>query len=311
VSAAARPEPGGDDDLRAFLERLRVEKQYSPHTVAAYGRDLERLHRFAGKALRELTAADVRRYAAQLHGRGLAPRSIARALSSVRAFYRHLERHRRIDSNPAADVRAPRGERRLPGTLDTDQAARLFSEPPRDAAERRDHAMAELLYGSGLRLSELVGLDLKDLDLEAGFVTVVGKGRKTRQVPLGRHSIAAVRAMLEDREVATPDQPLLLGRGGRRMSPRTVQKRLKDLGRRLLATDDLHPHRLRHSFASHLLESSGDLRAIQELLGHADIATTQIYTHLDFQRLATVYDQAHPRATGNASADSGSEDATS
>jgi len=300
-----------DDDLHAFIERLRVEKQYSSHTLAAYGRDLERLRRFAGKPLRSLTATDVRSYAAHLHGRGLAPRSIARALSSVRGFYRHLERHQQIASNPAADVRAPRGKSRLPGTLDTDQAARLFSDPPADAAGRRDYAIAELLYGSGLRLSELVGLDLKDLDLEGGFVTVIGKGRKTRQVPLGRHCIAALRAMLEDRDFIAPDQPLLLGRGGRRISPRTVQKRLKDLGRRLLGTDDLHPHRLRHSFASHLLESSGDLRAVQELLGHADIATTQIYTHLDFQRLASVYDQAHPRAALNGATGPGSEDASS
>jgi integrase/recombinase XerC len=232
-----------------------------------------------------------------LHRSGLAPRSIRRVLSSLRAFFRHLERDERIVTNPANGQRAPKARRRLPRALDTDQASRLFATRPADPLARRDRAIVELLYGSGLRLSELVGLDRDDLDLDAGFVDVLGKGKKARRVPLGSHCIAALREYLDGLDPSTtPSGPLFVGRGNARLSPRTVQLRLKRLGVRELGTDALHPHMLRHSFASHLLESSGDLRAVQELLGHADISTTQIYTHLDFQHLAKVYDAAHPRA---------------
>jgi len=225
-------------------------------------------------------------------------------LSSLRSFFRFLERHGDITEDPTIGNRAPKTRSRLPGTLDTDQASQLFHFEAKTPQEKRDLAMAELLYGSGLRLSELTGANLGDLDLDTGFMTVRGKGSKTRQVPLGSHCVQAIRRWLAAREdipLPAPGReaaatPLFTGRPGSRISPRTVQLRLKKLSVRQLGSDQLHPHMLRHSFASHLLESSSDLRAVQELLGHSDISTTQIYTHLDFQHLARVYDAAHPRA---------------
>ena len=198
--------------------------------------------------------------------------------------------------NPAAGVSAPKQRKKLPKTLDIDNAAKLFDSNPKSALEVRDRAMIELFYGSGVRLAELVDLDIRHLDLVNGLATVTGKGSKTRVVPLGSHAVEAVRRWIETRRGVRPTDPLFTGRGDRRISPRTVQARLKKLSMHNLGTDVLHPHLLRHSFASHLLESSGDVRAVQELLGHADISTTQIYTHLDFQHLAKVYDAAHPRA---------------
>ncbi len=291
------------DAVDAFLAHLKFEKGYSAHTLAAYRRDLARFVRHVGRPpLDRINAHHVNGYVAHLHGQGLAPRSIERALSSVRSFFGYLEERRLTKKNPAAGIRAPRQKNRLPGTLDADQASRLFDFQAKTPRQKRDKAMLELLYGSGLRLSELVGIDLGHLDLAGGFVTVLGKGRKTRQVPLGRHCIAALRDWLAVHPLAVKDGnvPLFTGRaggqGGTRISPRTVQNRLKALGVSQLGSTDLHPHMLRHSFASHLLESSGDLRAVQELLGHSDLGTTQIYTHLDFQHLARVYDAAHPRA---------------
>jgi integrase/recombinase XerC len=288
-------------DIARFIDYLRSEKQYSPHTVAAYRRDLDGFAASLGAAERitrwsQLASADVRNYVSSLHQHGRATRSLQRTLSCIRSFLNFLERHGQLGSNPAAGVRAPKSRRKLPALLDADQTAQLLDFAGADQLSRRDAAMVELFYGSGLRLAELCGLDVKDLDLASGFVRVTGKGRKVRQVPLGSLCIRALEAYLAERPDATPDAPVFTARGDRRISRRTVQQRLKRLGQRQLGSNALHPHMLRHSFASHLLESSGDLRAVQELLGHADISTTQVYTHLDFQHLAKVYDASHPRA---------------
>jgi integrase/recombinase XerC len=287
-----------DASVDAFLDYLKFEKDYSLNTLAAYRRDLSRFAALTREPAERVTRAHIDTFVARLHSEGLAPRSIQRALSSVRSFFRFLEARRETKKNPAAAARAPKSKNRLPGTLDADQAAKLFEFDANTPLEKRDKAMLELFYGSGLRLSELVGANRNDLDLDAGFVTVLGKGRKTRQVPLGRHCIDAIQAWLAVHPAASEPgtAPLFTGRGRGRISPRTVQNRLKQLAARQLGSTDLHPHMLRHSFASHLLESSGDLRAVQELLGHSDLGTTQIYTHLDFQHLAKVYDAAHPRA---------------
>jgi integrase/recombinase XerC len=285
-----------DTNLDRYLDHLAYERHYSAHTLAAYRRDLTTFgESLEGQQWSHLTAHQVRGYVAKLHNAGYAPRSIQRTLSSIRAFLSYLDKHNVIDANPAANVRAPKNRRRLPGTLDIDQTAQLLNFKPENLLEERDRAMLELFYGSGLRLSELVGLDVRDLDLEAGFVRVLGKGSKARQVPLGSHTITALQRYLGDRSL-DPDAPVFVSRRGTRLSQRTVQQRLKRVSTLQLGTDAVHPHMLRHSFATHLLESSGDLRAIQELLGHSDISTTQIYTHLDFQHLANVYDAAHPRA---------------
>lgn len=285
-----------DPLINAFLDELRQVRNYSPHTVSAYRRDLLQFDQHRGAVT--LTKVDshlVRSFAARLHASGKAPKTIARALSSVRTLFESLREQRLITTNPAVGVRAPKSERKLPKTLDADRSAVLFEASTSSALELRDRAIVELLYGSGLRLSELVAADIGDADLRAGSIRVTGKGRKVRDVPLGRQCIVALQAYLHSRTDTQTDAPLFAARG-RRISARTVQSRLKKLSQQALGTDELHPHMLRHSFASHLLESSGDLRAIQEMLGHADIATTQIYTHLDFQHLAKVYDEAHPRA---------------
>ena len=296
-------------DVSQYLAYLRVEKKYSDHTVAAYKRDLER---FLGQ-IPLLTWSDyqphhIRSYSAQLHSQGMAPRSIGRALSSIRALFDYLQHAEPVSkpptNNPAANVRAPKARKPLPKTLDTDQSAQLLSQSLGDQTQDsarahthlRDLAIAELLYGSGLRLQELVNLNHADVDLEQGFVTVLGKGQKMRRVPLGRICIRALQAWFACKQAYHKDSPVFTARNNQRISHRTVQARLKRLGEHRLGNATLHPHLLRHSFASHILESSGDLRAVQELLGHADISTTQIYTHLDFQQLAKVYDQAHPRA---------------
>ena len=223
-----------------------------------------------------------------------------RALSAIRSFYAFLLQRRMVKLNPAAIARAPKAKRKLPRVLDTDQAAKLFDAEITTPLQVRDRAILELLYGAGLRLSELVQLNIGDVELNEGFANVMGKGKKARRAPLGRHCVAALRAWLSEHPNCVAEAPLFTGRMGQRgvtrISPRTIQNRLKKIAVQQLGDDSLHPHMLRHSFATHMLESSGDLRAIQELLGHADIATTQVYTHLDFQHLAKVYDAAHPRA---------------
>ena len=251
--------------------------------------------------LQELDAAQLRRLVGQLHARGLGPRSLASLLSVWRGLYRWLARHRGFRANPAEGVRAPRPARRLPKALSVEQMQRLLESAPGEApAELRDRAMFELLYSSGLRLAELVGLDLGDgrLDLRQGDVTVTGKGAKTRTVPVGARAREALQAWIGVRaQLATPgEKALFVGARGRRIAPGIVERQLRALAARQGVPGRLHPHMLRHSFASHLLQSSQDLRAVQELLGHASISTTQVYTHLDYQSLAKVYDAAHPRA---------------
>lgn len=285
-------------DIDRFIAHLTVERRASPHTVAAYRRDLARFlaEHEPSRNANAYHPADVRRFAGRLHAAGLSPRSVARHLSSLRALFAFLVQRGELDANPAAGVRAPKRRDALPKTLDADQTARLFSATAESKLDIRDRAMAELLYGSGLRLAELVAIDRRDLDLHGGFVKVTGKGSKERVVPLGGPTIEAIQAWLATRPNASGSEPLFTARGAARISPRSVQLRLKKLALRTAGNDGVHPHMLRHSCASHLLESSGDLRAVQELLGHADISTTQIYTHVDFQHLAKVYDAAHPRA---------------
>lgn len=285
--------------VERFLECLRVERRYSPNTINAYRRDLKKFCARLQVALVDVRAHHINEFISQLHAAGLSGRSIARALSCVRSLFAFLEKNKVIKANPAMLNKAPKTRTKLPNTLDTDQAARLFAFVPTNDLERRDRAMMELLYSSGIRLSELVGINVEHLDLPGGFATVTGKGNKTRLVPLGSYCVNAIVEWLECDSSAgnKPGTPLFTTAKGRRISQRTVQQRLKRLAVLQLGDNALHPHMLRHSFASHLLESSGDLRAVQELLGHADISTTQIYTHLDFQHLAKVYDAAHPRAT--------------
>ncbi len=274
----------------------------SPHTQAAYRRDLAHFLRYwtqAAAAGNDVVDAHVvRGFVAWLHRAGHSGRSIARALSALRGLYRHEIRHGRLRENPVSDVRAPKSPQRLPRTLDVDQANRLLDSTPTEPLALRDLAMWELTYSCGLRVSELVGLDLDTIDLRALDVRVLGKGRKERIVPVGSKAEAAVQRWLPVRAtLAGVDEPaLFVGKRGRRIAIREVQTRLKVWARAQGLDVPLHPHMLRHSFATHLLESSGDLRAVQELLGHRDIRTTQVYTHLDFQHLARVYDAAHPRA---------------
>ena len=284
-----------------FLGHLTLERRMSAHTAAAYRRDLEQ---FAAYCRRRVIAAWsdvdirlVRAFAAAEHAAGLAPRSIQRRLSAIRSFYTFLLREGACTLNPALDARAPKMQKRLPTTLDADQMGRLLEFRVDDTLSARDKAIMELFYSSGLRLSELTNLDLAAIDLADRTVRVEGKGSKTRVVPLGRFAAAALRRWLSERgALPARGNALFVGRSGRRLSPRAVQLRVATWARRSGLGLHLHPHMFRHSFASHLLESSADLRGVQELLGHADIATTQIYTHLDFQHLAKVYDGAHPRA---------------
>jgi len=284
-------------DVDDFLAHLSVERRASAHTLDAYRRDLDALSAWTAAQetdLVRLSAAQMRAFVAAEHRRGLSPKSLQRRLSACRSFYRWLLRHGRIAASPAAAIRAPKAPRRLPQVLDVDEASRLVEVPTDAPLGLRDRALLELFYSSGLRLSELCGLRWHDLDLGEGLVQVLGKGRKQRSVPVGSHARTALAAWRADQRPAT-DAPVFPGRNGA-ITPRAVQLRLRQLAQRQGLFKRVHPHLLRHSFASHVLESSGDLRGVQELLGHADIATTQIYTHLDFQHLAKVYDAAHPRA---------------
>ena len=297
-----------DASVAGFLTELAIQRRASPHTLDAYRRDLARLTGLAaGTELSALKTPQLRRGLMQLHAQELAPRSIARTLSAWRSYYSWLARRGAIALNPAEGLRAPKRPRTLPKALGIDQAAALLDGPAttpdtslaNEPLQVRDAAIFELLYSSGLRLSELVGLDWPGgLDLAAGEVTVTGKRQKTRKVPVGDKALVALRAWLALRPQFVVDkQPaLFLGRNGTRLTPRQVQGRLAQWAQRQGVGVHVHPHMLRHSFASHVLQSSGDLRAVQEMLGHASIAATQIYTHLDFQHLAKIYDAAHPRA---------------
>ncbi len=295
--------------IERFLAHLHVERRLSSHTLAAYRHDLLALSKFcesrgvAGWAA--LNNFQVRAFAAAEHAGGIAPRSIQRRLSAVRSFYEYLLREGLAKNNPALEVRAPKTKKRLPATLDADQMARLLDFRADDSLSARDKAMMELFYSSGLRLSELVGLDAAAVDLKDRTVRVFGKGAKTRIVPIGRHAVEALTRWLPERAAlirnkpgaaSAHEGPMFVGRAGLPLSVRAVQLRVGTWARRQGLSQHVHPHMFRHSFATHLLESSGDLRGVQELLGHADISTTQVYTHLDFQHLASVYDAAHPRA---------------
>ncbi|MBS7598468.1 MULTISPECIES: tyrosine recombinase XerC [Pseudomonas] len=295
--------------LEAFCAHLRNERQVSEHTQLAYRRDLESVLAFCAKSgidsWNALQIQHLRQLIARQHHQGQSSRSLARLLSAVRGFYRYLNREGHCSHDPANGLSAPKGERRLPKTLDTDRALQLLEGAVEDEfLARRDQAMLELFYSSGLRLSELTNLNLDQLDLPDGLVQVHGKGSKTRVLPVGRKAREALEQWLPLRAGSGPqDGAVFVSQQGRRLGPRAIQLRVQAAGARELG-QNLHPHMLRHSFASHLLESSQDLRAVQEMLGHADIATTQIYTHLDFQHLAAVYDSAHPRAKRSKGSDS-------
>ena len=296
-------EAAADQWVARFLDHLRHERRLSPHTLRNYRRDLAAVAQFCGRQnLRhwsDLSGHQVRALAAEAHRQGLAGSSIQRRLSALRSFFHYLIKQdsTRFRVNPAVDIRAPKGARKLPDALDVDRMQQLLSQGAADALELRDLAMFELLYSSGLRLAELVSLDVDSIDTDAAQLEVTGKGAKTRVLPVGRKALAALAAWRQERPaLAKPaERALFVTRNGTRISGRSVEQRL-DRWTRRHGLPKTHPHALRHSFASHILESSGDLRAVQELLGHADIGTTQIYTHLDFQHLARVYDQAHPRA---------------
>lgn len=289
--------------LAGYLAELAEQRRLSPHTVSNYRRDLGKLLAAAGETpLGQLQVHQIRRYVAQLHGEGLSGRSLARTLSAWRGFFAWLGEHGAVPANPCEGVRSPKAPRLLPKALAVDEAARLLAPveegDPRLAA--RDAAIFELFYSSGLRLAELAALDCEALDsvLHEGELRVLGKRSKARLVPVGSKARQALAAWAEVRgELAAVDEPaLFVGQRGRRLSHRMIQLRLSRQAVLAGLPRHVHPHMLRHSFASHVLQSSGDLRAVQEMLGHASIASTQVYTHLDFQHLAKVYDTAHPRA---------------
>ncbi|HZV63632.1 MAG TPA: tyrosine recombinase XerC [Telluria sp.] len=299
--------------VERYLVQLATQRKLSPHTVSAYRRDLLQLAALTTSGWDALNHFDIRRLTSTLHARQLDPRSIARKLSSWRGFFGWLSQHLALAANPVDGVRAPKRARNLPKALSVDDAVHLVAGAPHAHPEPADlcnRAMFELLYSSGLRVSELAGLDLRYhqgdaqhpaslgwLDLDAGEVLVTGKGNKMRKVPMGRPAMEALAAWLAVRPPARDGgAALFLSARASRVSPRVVQLRLKTYARRAGTAVEVHPHVLRHSFASHLLQSSGDLRAVQEMLGHASIASTQVYTALDFQHLAAVYDKAHPRA---------------
>jgi integrase/recombinase XerC len=308
--------PAALEHVARFRRYMTTERRLSAHTDSNYARDLAALVKFCDiHGLEDWSALDsqhIRSFAAHSHAKGLAPRSIQRRLSAVRGFFEFLVRESvvsqraqkrpdaapNIKNNPAYEVRAPKAQRRLPETLDADQMGRLLEIPAGDIFVTRDRAIMELLYSSGLRLAELVGLDVNGLDLPDRTVHVLGKGNKARIVPVGTHAVSALTQWLNERVsiAKSSETALFVGRSGTRLGRRAVQTRVAYWARRQGVSMRVYPHLFRHSFASHLLESGGDLRGVQELLGHADIATTQIYTHLDFQHLARIYDQTHPRA---------------
>jgi len=284
-----------------YLQHLAAERRLSPHTVAAYQRDLANLTRLtAGKPLTELTVTDIRGAIVKLRSQRLAATSVARQLSSWRGFFTFACRRLGYLRNPCLGLRPPKAAKALPDILSPDTCTQLLDGAPAadDALATRDRAMFELFYSSGLRLSELAGLDLGDVNLQAGEAQVTGKGRKTRIVPVGKAALDAIAAWLVQRQPLARENTaaLFIGQRGSRLTPRSVQLRLERWARQAGLGQHVHPHMLRHAFATHVLQSSGDLRAVQEMLGHASISTTQVYTHLDWQHLAKVYDQAHPRA---------------
>jgi integrase/recombinase XerC len=292
-------------DLRwvdGYLQHLSKERRLSPNTSSNYARDIAALGDFLQHAgvtdWKRVDSQHVRLFAARSHAGGLNPRSVQRRLSAVRGFFGFLVREGVVPSNPGVEIRAPKAAKRLPGTLDVDQINQLLEIPGDDALAIRDRAIMELFYSSGLRLAELVGLEVTDVDLADRTVRVLGKGAKTRIVPVGRKACDALRAWLKERAAlaGVDETAMFVGRNGGRLKPRAIQLRIAQWARRQGLPARVYPHLFRHSFATHLLESSKDLRGVQELLGHADISTTQVYTHLDFAHLARTYDASHPRA---------------
>ncbi len=290
------------DWIKRFIRHLETERRLSPHTCKHYRRDLESLQRYCDKhSLEHWNALDdehLRSYSAASYRRGLSARSIQRRLSAARTFFRYLQREKWLKRNPVESVRAPKAGKRLPGNLDADRMARLLDIKGDGPIVARDRAILELLYSSGLRLAELIGLNITDVDLADATVHVTGKGNKDRIVPVGRYAIKAITDWhaVRNRLATAGEIALFVSQRGSRLSPRSVQARVDYWAKRQGIDCKVSPHLFRHSFASHLLESSHDLRGVQELLGHANISTTQIYTHLDFQYLAQIYDQTHPRA---------------
>jgi len=286
-------------EVQEYLDSLRDQRRLSPATLGNYTRALDLLlSLLKEKPLNAVEPAEIRRFVAMLHAKGLAPRTLALVLSAWRGCFHWLVRHRGWKTNPVVGIRAPKASRPLPKALSVESVQRLFHEEPSTPAEMQDAAMFELLYSSGLRLGELIALNVNDgrLDLRHGEVTVTGKGSKTRTVPVGAKAREALTAWLSARTAAPEEKALFVGTRGKRISAGTVGTRLKRWALRQGLNEHVHPHMLRHSFATHVLQSSQDLRAVQEMLGHASISTTQVYTHLDFQSLAKVYDAAHPRA---------------
>jgi integrase/recombinase XerC len=294
--------PGTPDWIDSFCNYLQNERRLSPHTLSNYRRDLNVFLDFCkGQPIHswsDINAHLVRAFVAKQHRGGLSSSSLQRRLSSIRSLFNYLIREGEAAFNPAQGISAPRSKRKLPKVLDADQMAQLLDIKDEDPLALRDRAMLELLYSSGLRLAELVSLNIGEIDMKDATVRITGKGAKTRVVPVGRLARESLEAWQKVRyQVANTDEKaMFVNQRGTRLTARGIQQRLRHWGLRQGVDSGVHPHKLRHSFASHLLESSGDLRAVQELLGHSDISTTQIYTHLDFQHLARVYDQAHPRA---------------
>lgn len=287
--------------LDDYIQHLTFERGLSALTCKNYTRDIHLLESLAkGTPLDQIKSSQIRRYIATLHGRGLGTKSIARALSAWRGFYSYLIQHKGLTQNPVTGLRAPKSAKTLPQALSVDQAVKFVDIKEDDVLSMRDHAIFELFYSSGLRLAELVNLDIDMLDFTEGTVTVIGKGNKTRIVPLGSHATKSIQAWIAQRTLIAIDEKntkaLFITQQGHRITPRAVQYRMKTWAIKQGINTDMHPHLLRHSFATHVLQSSQDLRAVQEMLGHANISTTQVYTHLDFQHLAKIYDSAHPRA---------------
>ena len=288
-------------DLNDYLQYLTFERGLSPLTLQNYARDIKLLESLLeNTSFEQVQNTQIRRFIATLHSRGRSGKTIARALSAWRGFYDYLIHHKGYKQNPITGLRAPKTAKTLPQALSTDQAVKFVDIKGDGLLEQRDHAILELFYSSGLRLAELVNLDITMLDFSEGTVTVTGKGNKTRIVPMGSHAMDAIQTWIKRRALikiadANPNA-LFVTQQGRRITPRAVQYRVKEWSIKQGINTSMHPHLLRHSFATHVLQSSQDLRAVQEMLGHANISTTQVYTHLDFQHLATIYDKAHPRA---------------
>ncbi len=288
--------------IEQFLHTLQ---HLSVHTSSAYARDLKQLFEYCEKHdienWQDMDGRQLQKYVAFRHRKGIGGRSLQRSLSAIRSFYKYLLDENEVSQNPAQGLMPPKSSRKLPNVLDVDQTARLLEFDENNPLDIRDRAILELMYSSGLRLSELVSLNLDSIDFNDRLVTVLGKGKKTRTIPVGKVAIKAIVMWLKSRNdlVKSDEDALFISKLGKRISPRTIQQRLKQRAIKQGVEFHVHPHMLRHSFASHILESSSDLRAVQELLGHADISTTQVYTHLDFQHLASVYDSAHPRARKN------------